>query len=55
MMKIGSVSEADSAKRAIERIVRAWCDWRDSDARPGNPKGTEKKGPRKGGTRSTKR
>src|SRR5215469_12020492 len=28
VMKIGSVPEAAAAKADIERIVRAWCDWR---------------------------
>jgi hypothetical protein len=32
VMKIASVAEADRCKRAIERIVRAWCDWRDDGA-----------------------
>jgi uncharacterized protein YdhG (YjbR/CyaY superfamily) len=31
-MKIGSVAEANAAKPDIERIVRAWCDWRDAEA-----------------------
>jgi uncharacterized protein YdhG (YjbR/CyaY superfamily) len=31
VMKIGSVAEANAAKRDIERLVRAWCDWRDSE------------------------
>jgi uncharacterized protein YdhG (YjbR/CyaY superfamily) len=30
MLKIGSVAEADAARADIERIVRAWCDWRDA-------------------------
>jgi uncharacterized protein YdhG (YjbR/CyaY superfamily) len=30
VMKIGSVADATAAKRDIERIVRAWCDWRDA-------------------------
>jgi uncharacterized protein YdhG (YjbR/CyaY superfamily)/TfoX/Sxy family transcriptional regulator of competence genes len=30
VMKIGTVAEANTAKREIERVVRAWCDWRDS-------------------------
>jgi uncharacterized protein YdhG (YjbR/CyaY superfamily) len=30
VMKIGSVAEANAAKRDIERLVRAWCDWRES-------------------------
>jgi hypothetical protein len=29
VLKIGSVAEANRAKRDIERLVRAWCDWRD--------------------------
>jgi uncharacterized protein YdhG (YjbR/CyaY superfamily) len=31
VMKIGSVKEADAARRDIERIVRAWCDWREGE------------------------
>src|SRR5262245_62356896 len=27
-MKIGSLAEADEARPEIERIVRAWCEWR---------------------------
>jgi uncharacterized protein YdhG (YjbR/CyaY superfamily) len=30
VMKIGSVAEVKAAKRDLERIVRAWCDWKDS-------------------------
>jgi TfoX/Sxy family transcriptional regulator of competence genes len=30
IMKIGTVAEANAGKREIERVVRAWCDWRDS-------------------------
>jgi uncharacterized protein YdhG (YjbR/CyaY superfamily) len=30
VMKIGSVAEANRARKDIERIVRAWCDWRES-------------------------
>ena len=30
VMKIGSLAEADSAKRDIVKLVRAWCDWRDA-------------------------
>jgi len=29
VMKIGSVAEANASKRDIERIVKAWCDFRD--------------------------
>ena len=32
VLKIGSVAEADAARPDIERIVRAWCDWRDAEA-----------------------
>jgi uncharacterized protein YdhG (YjbR/CyaY superfamily) len=32
VMKIASVAEADAARRDIERIVRAWCDFRDADS-----------------------
>src|SRR6516164_590216 len=28
VMKIASVAEANRAKPQIEKIVRAWCDWR---------------------------
>ncbi|MBI2378068.1 MAG: DUF1801 domain-containing protein [Deltaproteobacteria bacterium] len=31
VLKIGSVQEADAARGDIERIVRAWCEWRDSE------------------------
>jgi uncharacterized protein YdhG (YjbR/CyaY superfamily) len=34
VMKIGSVADAVSAKRDIERIVRAWCNWRESEEPP---------------------
>ena len=29
VLKIGSVADADAAKGDLERLVRAWCDWRD--------------------------
>ena len=32
VLKIGSMAEASAAKRDIEKLVRAWCDWRDSEA-----------------------
>jgi len=32
MMKIGSVPEANAARRDLEAIVKAWCDWRDGAA-----------------------
>ena len=34
VMKIGSVAEANAAKGDISRIVRAWCDSRDAEAKP---------------------
>jgi uncharacterized protein YdhG (YjbR/CyaY superfamily) len=32
VMKLGSVEEANAARRDIERVVKAWCDWRDAEA-----------------------
>jgi hypothetical protein len=29
VIKLGSVAEANEAKADLERIVKAWCDWRD--------------------------
>ena len=29
VMKLGSVAEVDAAAPDIERVVKAWCDWRD--------------------------
>lgn len=31
VMKIGSVDDANASKAGIEKIVRAWCDWRDAE------------------------
>jgi hypothetical protein len=31
VVKLGSVAEANKAKRGIEKIVKAWCDWRDDE------------------------
>jgi uncharacterized protein YdhG (YjbR/CyaY superfamily) len=28
VMKIGSVAEANAARRDLESVVKAWCDWR---------------------------
>ena len=33
MLKIGTVKEANAAKRDIERIVKAWCEWRDKEGK----------------------
>jgi hypothetical protein len=30
VLKIASLDEAEAAKPDMERLVRAWCDWRDS-------------------------
>jgi hypothetical protein len=39
VMKVGSVTEADAARPDLERIVRAWCDWRESErGATGGPK-----------------
>jgi uncharacterized protein YdhG (YjbR/CyaY superfamily) len=32
VMKIGSVAEANAARKDIERIVQAWCNWRAAQA-----------------------
>jgi hypothetical protein len=32
VMKIGSVAEANAQRPGIERVVRAWCAWRDAEA-----------------------
>ena len=29
VMKIATVTEANKARPELERLVRAWCDWRD--------------------------
>jgi uncharacterized protein YdhG (YjbR/CyaY superfamily) len=55
MLKIGSVADADLAKRDIERVVRAWCDWRDSSDGPsGDAKGVAKKTGARGSTKAAK-
>lgn len=35
VLKVGSVGEAERAKREIERIVQAWCAWRVAESRGG--------------------
>lgn len=32
VMKLGSVAEATKARKDLEKVVRAWCDWRDAEA-----------------------
>lgn len=31
IMKVGSIDEADEVKRDLERVVKAWCKWRDAE------------------------
>jgi hypothetical protein len=40
-MKIASVADADTAKPDLEKVVKAWCDWR--DGRKAAPKVKAKK------------
>jgi hypothetical protein len=50
VMKVGSVAEADAARKDLERIVRAWCEWRESErGATGGPKKktTKKPAPRR--------
>jgi hypothetical protein len=35
VVKIASIDDAESARGQIERVVRAWCDWRDKEAGTG--------------------
>lgn len=30
VLKVATLAEANAAKRDIERVVKAWCDWRES-------------------------
>jgi hypothetical protein len=62
MMKIGTVAEANAAKRDIERVVKAWCDFRDGSAKPAassktaRVKKTQKKpATKRGAAKSTRR
>src|ERR1043165_7820785 len=34
VMKIRDVAEANAAKKDLEALVRAWCDWRVSESTP---------------------
>jgi hypothetical protein len=48
VMKIASLAEANAAKKDIEKIVRAWCDWREADETPTKTeKVTKKKTPQR--------
>lgn len=37
VLKLGSVAEANAAKADLERLVRAWCDWKSSGPAPKRP------------------
>ena len=50
VMKIASVAEANAARSDIEKIVRAWCNWRASKLAP-EAKQAEKKVLRKAAAR----
>ena len=43
MMKLGSVAEANAATRGIERIVKAWCDFRDGESKTTKAKPSQAK------------
>jgi uncharacterized protein YdhG (YjbR/CyaY superfamily) len=43
VVKIGSVAEANAAKADLERIVRAWCAWRDEEAGADRPSRAKKR------------
>jgi uncharacterized protein YdhG (YjbR/CyaY superfamily) len=45
VMKLASVAEANAAKTGIEKLVRAWCDWRDEEEAP--PKAAKKPAPKR--------
>jgi hypothetical protein len=53
LLKIASVADASSAAPDIERIVKAWCAWRDAEAAAGAE--TTRKGKAAGWVRSTRR
>jgi uncharacterized protein YdhG (YjbR/CyaY superfamily) len=44
VMKIGSLAEADAARRELEQIVRAWCNWRAPKTPPTGAKTPAKRG-----------
>lgn len=54
VMKLGSIAEANAAKRDIERVVKAWCDFRDSAANGTTAtKAPKSKSARKASTKTT--
>jgi uncharacterized protein YdhG (YjbR/CyaY superfamily) len=34
VMKVASLAEANAMKRDLERVVKAWCAWRDAEGLP---------------------
>jgi uncharacterized protein YdhG (YjbR/CyaY superfamily) len=57
-LKIGTVEEADKARGDIEKIVRAWCDWKasgDGAAKPSAKRASKKQAPPKKKPRSKAR
>lgn len=46
VMKIATLAEANAAKRELERLVRAWCDWREAEEPAGARARTAAKKPR---------
>ncbi len=52
VLKLGTLAEANAAKGDIQRIVKAWCAWRDEGAKPA--KGGAKKAAKKA-TKSAKK
>lgn len=43
VMKVGSVEEAEAARGDLQRVVQAWCDWREALARPAKKSAPAKK------------
>jgi hypothetical protein len=37
VLKIGSLEDANAARRDIERIVKAWCEWREAESQADSP------------------
>jgi hypothetical protein len=54
VLKLGSVAEANAAKKDIEKIVRAWCEWRSTGVvQPAKKKKQKKKASAKPTRRKT--
>ncbi len=55
-LKIGSVAEANAAKGDIEKIVRAWCEWKDAGpSAPAKKKAAKKKAANAPATKTAKK